>query len=80
MLEMGVFGGKYMTDCRNEFPNSWYKKAKLSTEKHDDYLNYFKIHVSKSFSGFYRGRQVVIEKDEKERKARIALILASRIV
>jgi hypothetical protein len=50
MLEIGVFGGKYMTDCRDEFPNSWFKKAKLCPEKHDPELNYFKINASQSLS------------------------------
>lgn len=47
MLEMGVFGGKYMTDCKKEFPKSWYTKAKLSPKKKDPQLNYFKIDASK---------------------------------
>ena len=50
MLEMGVFGGKYMNDCRNEFPVSWFEKAKLSPEKADPKLNYFKVNASKPLS------------------------------
>ena len=30
MLTMGVFGGLYMTDCRREFPASWFAHAKLA--------------------------------------------------
>jgi hypothetical protein len=46
MLSLGIFGGKYMTDCRKEFPKSWFEKAKLSPKKHDDSLNYFQQHAS----------------------------------
>ena len=44
---MGVFGGKYMTDCRAEFPASWFKQAKLCSERHDPNLNFFQINASK---------------------------------
>jgi hypothetical protein len=50
MLKMGVFGGKYMTDCAKEFPADWYKDAKLCPEKHDPRLNYFGINASKPLS------------------------------
>ena len=35
MLELGVFCGKYMTDCTAEFPASWFKRAKLAPERAD---------------------------------------------
>jgi hypothetical protein len=50
MLELGVFGGKYMTDCRKEFPASWFTKAKLCSEKHDPKLNCFGVNASKPLS------------------------------
>lgn len=50
MLELGVFGGKYMTDCQNEFPFDWYENAKLCHEFHDPDLNYFKINASQPLS------------------------------
>ena len=50
MLRLGVFGGKYMTDCRREFPEEWFKKAKLSPAKHDHALNYFKVSASQPLS------------------------------
>jgi hypothetical protein len=50
MLEIGVFGGKYMTDCQKEFPTSWFKKAKLCSKKHDPKLNFFDINASQPLS------------------------------
>jgi len=50
MLELGVFGGKYMTDCRAEFPASWFKRAKLCSKFHDPKLNFFKVNASKPLS------------------------------
>ncbi len=50
MLELGVFGGKYMTDCKREFPESWFEKAKLCHEFHDPKLNYFRINASQPLS------------------------------
>ncbi|MGB6128171.1 MAG: hypothetical protein WBG30_05425 [Psychrilyobacter sp.] len=46
MLQLGVFGGKYMTDCKDEFPSSWYKDAKLSPNKKNPQLNFFKVDAS----------------------------------
>lgn len=50
MLELGVFGGKYMTDCTREFPKDWFEKAKLSPEKKNFKLNFFKINASQPLS------------------------------
>lgn len=46
MLELGVFGGKYMTDCLDEFPHEWFENAKLSPKGKDISLNYFEVDAS----------------------------------
>ncbi len=52
MLELGVFGGKYLTDCREEFPSDWFEKAKLCHERHDPGLNYFGVNASLPLSAW----------------------------
>jgi len=46
MLALGVFGGKYMTDGRQEFPAAWFKKAKLSPVRSNPQLNFFGVAAS----------------------------------
>jgi hypothetical protein len=54
MLRLGVFGGKYMTDCRREFPKSWFARAKLSPRGADPACNFFGIDASQSLSEWKR--------------------------
>ena len=42
MLRMGVFEGKYLNDCRAEFPEEWYEEARLS-DRPDPSLNFFNV-------------------------------------
>ena len=46
MLALGVFGGKYMTDCIDEFPNSWFERAKLAPDGRDAKINFFGVNAS----------------------------------
>jgi hypothetical protein len=50
MLELGVFGGRYLTDCANEFPAEWFRHAKLSPGRREPALNFFKVNASQSLS------------------------------
>lgn len=50
MLALGVFGGKYMTDCRDEFPKSWFAEARLSSLRKDPSLNWFGVDASQPLS------------------------------
>ena len=46
MLALGIFGGKYMTDCGREFPKSWFARAKLASGGLDASLNCFGVDAS----------------------------------
>jgi len=54
MLEFGVFGGKYLTDCQKEFPKDWFLKAKLSPKKKEIKLNYFQVDASQPLNVWRR--------------------------
>lgn len=64
MLAMGVFGGKYMTDCRDEFPSEWFEHAKLSPERRDRKLNFFGVDASKPLS-YWREKGWIHEDDPR---------------
>ncbi|MFQ3219847.1 MAG: hypothetical protein ACI96W_002214, partial [Paraglaciecola sp.] len=50
MLALGVFGGRYLTDCQDEFPGDWFINAKLSPKRKDISLNYFSVDASQPLS------------------------------
>jgi hypothetical protein len=54
MLRLGVFGGKYMTDSRREFPACWFAGARRCAERHDPRLNYFGVNASQSLAVWRR--------------------------
>ena len=62
MLKLGVFGGKYMSDCTEEFPVDWFEKARLCSEIHDPKLNYFGVNASQTLAE--RRRKGWIYKDD----------------
>lgn len=49
MLAFGVFGGKYMTDCQDEFPKEWFAAARLSPRRNAR-LNFFGVEASQRLS------------------------------
>jgi hypothetical protein len=64
MLALGVFGGKYMTDCTKEFPASWFKKAKLCRERQEPSLNFFGVNASQALS-VWRRKGWIYEEDPR---------------
>lgn len=58
MLKLGVFEGKYLNDCRDEFPKKWFddaeKAEKLSHKKADVSKNFFGIKSRQSLHEWLR--------------------------
>jgi len=54
MLELGVFGGRYMTDCVREFPRSWFTRARLCSGRRDPRLNFFGVNASQPLAVWRR--------------------------
>ena len=53
MLRLGVFEGRYLNDCRTEFPASWFENAKTSSEP-DPSLNCFGVRSRQPLSEWRR--------------------------
>jgi hypothetical protein len=64
MLELGVFGGKYMTDCKAEFPKDWFANARLCRGRRDPKLNYFGVDASKPLS-YWREKGWIYHEDPR---------------
>ena len=64
MLHLGVFGGKYLTDCRREFPKSWFQHAQLSPGGYDPAKNYFGVEASQPLS-FWRKKGWIYRDDPR---------------
>jgi hypothetical protein len=54
MLALGVFGGKYLTDCAQEFPKAWFARAKLASGRRQARLNCFGVNASQSLATWRR--------------------------
>ena len=68
MLELGVFGGRYMRDCKKEFSRDWFKKAKLYSEGlpgHDAKLNFFGVDASQPLSVWIKKGWINEEQDPR---------------
>ena len=59
MLELGIFEGKYLTDCQNEFPKDWFKNAKLSPQKPDINCNCFHVKSRQSLKTWQQNGWII---------------------
>ena len=63
MLGMGVFEGKYLNSCKDEYPSEWFKNAKLS-DVPDPSLNYFKL-KSRAPLSWWKEKNLIVSQDPR---------------
>ena len=68
MLKLGVFEGKYLNDCFNEFPAEWYSDAadKLRPDKADVSVNLFGIKSRLSLAEWKKRKWIPIAPGDKD--------------
>jgi hypothetical protein len=64
MLALGVFGGKYMTDCAAEYPADWFANARLCPDWHDPDLNFFGVNASQPLA-IWRAKGWIYHEDPR---------------
>lgn len=65
MLRLGIFGGKYITDCGAEFPAQWFARAKLSPQKFNVKLNFFGVRAGQPLAEWRRKGWICEEHDPR---------------
>lgn len=63
MLAMGVFEGKYLNSCTDEYPREWFEKAVLS-DVPDEKLNYFRL-KSRLPTSWWREKGLINDQDPR---------------
>lgn len=63
MLRLGVFEGKYLNDCKDEFPKEWFEEARLSDEA-DVNMNFFGVKSRQPLS-VWQQKGWIIEPDPR---------------
>ena len=63
MLAYGVFGGSYLGETINEYPKSWFVKAKISKTFNVN-LNYFQVRAGLSLKE-WRKKDWIMEEDPR---------------
>lgn len=64
LLRLGIFGGKYMTDGRHEFPADWFTRAKLCDVRRDPAINFFGVNASQPL-GVWRAKGWIHKDDPR---------------